>query len=488
MCGIIGIISQKPVADQLYDGLITMQHRGQDSAGIVTCDDYQLYRNQGQGLVRDVFSQDIIEGLLGHMGIGHVRYPTSGEYQPNEVQPFCIRTPLKIAIAHNGNIINYQTVKAQLEANGACFNTYSDTEVVLQFISQAIDSTYNALDTAQFFDRFCEVFTQLMHTIKGAYSLVISVAGFGTFALRDPHGIRPLVMGVRSSGEHKSYMFASENTPFYSLGFECEDDVKAGEVVFASCDGQLMRRQLVEDTFRPCMFEYVYFARPDAMLDDISVYRARLRLGQNLAKRWVEAHPDLVPDVVIPVPSSSNTAGLAFAHELGVRYTEGLYKNPFVGRTFIMPTGEKRRKSVSRKLSPQATEIEGKRVLLLDDSIVRGTTSKTIVKMVRDYGAKEVYFVSTCPPVKHPCYYGIDIPTEEELVANAKQTVDEIKTYLDVDALLYQTIEDMEEALTRRGSHQVSSLCKACLDGDYFCGISDHAKLRSSDKVELKRT
>ena len=305
---------------------------------------------------------------------------------------------------------------------------------------------------------------------RGAYSIVSLILGKGLVAFRDSHGIRPLAMGRRgNSNGPDDIIFASETTPFFSMGFEEMDDVLPGEIVFVTEQGQVFRRVLQQKAFTPCVFEYVYFARPDAHLDDVSVYRARLRMGQNLAKRWLVEQTDNIPDIVIPVPFSSNTAALAFANELGVRYSEGLYKNPFIGRTFIMPETSLRKRSVRYKLSPQRTEIEGKNVLLLDDSIVRGTTSKEIVKMVRDCGAKSVSFISACPPVKNPCYYGIDIPTPEELIANEK-SIAEIQQYMDVDALMYQNEVDLVEAVSRKGKHHIDNPCMACLNGHYVCG------------------
>ncbi len=321
---------------------------------------------------------------------------------------------------------------------------------------------------------------------SGSYSVVSTIIGKGLVAFRDPHGIRPLVAGERTNADgKKDYIFASETTMFYALGFEPIGDIQAGEVAYVNRAGKLFRRVLTKEAFTPCIFEYVYFARPDSKLNEVSVYRSRLRMGQNLARRWQEKFPDVLPDVVIPVPFTSNTAALSFAHELGVRYSEGLYKNPFIGRTFIMPDGLQRSRSVRYKLTPQQTEIKDKKVLILDDSIVRGTTSREIVKMVREFKAKEIYFVSACPPIKNPCFYGIDIPTRSELIA-ANDTLDEIRDYLGVDKLLYQELEDLVEAVTRKGDHHIEKPCMACMDGCYITGDIDEEKIQALEKARCR--
>jgi amidophosphoribosyltransferase len=310
------------------------------------------------------------------------------------------------------------------------------------------------------------------------------VIGKGLVAFRDPHGIRPLVWGERKREDGSSdYIFASENTAFYALGFEPKGDLQPGEVAYVNQSGKLFKRVVEAREFRPCVFEYVYFSRPDSTLDGVSVYRSRLRMGQNLAKRWKEMYPDVIPDIVIPAPFTANTAALSFAHELGVRYSEGLYKNPFIGRTFIMPNQKARTRSVRYKLTPQRTEIKDKKVLIVDDSIVRGTTSREIVKMVREVGAKEIYFVSSCPPIKNPCFYGIDMPSPSELIA-ATHSLESVRAYLGVDHLLYQTQDDLVEAVTRRGEHHIETPCMACMDGKYICGNITTEKIKA---LELQR-
>jgi amidophosphoribosyltransferase len=305
-----------------------------------------------------------------------------------------------------------------------------------------------------------------MSRARGSFSVVSQLIGKGLLVFRDPHGIRPLVSGQRQTVNGTDYIFASEDTMFAALGFEDMGDVAPGEVVFINRSGQLFRRTLSQQSFSPCIFEHVYFARPDATLNGVSVYAARLRMGEKLAQQWQHVFPDLLPDVIVPAPFTSNTAALAFAQQLGVRYAEGLYKNPFIGRTFIMPDGAERRRNVRYKLTPQKAELVGKRVLILDDSIVRGTTSREIVRLVREAGASEVYFVSACPPVKHPCFYGVDMPSHAELIA-ANKTVEEIKQFLGVDQVLYQTIEDLVTSVQDSAAHP----CMACLNGDYIVGV-----------------
>lgn len=469
MCGIVGIASNQAVWSELLDSLIQLQHRGQDAAGIVTCDT-RFHTHRGKGLVREVFSQHEMDKLKGNTGIGHVRYPTHGTKNANEVQPFWTSSAFGISLAHNGNLTNYQAMTSLLNKDfNYHLNTQSDSELLLYLFASRLAENHRNKKTT-FFNALSETILFLLQHLKGAYSVVSNIIGKGLCAFRDPHGIRPLVIGVRENDEGtKDYIFASETNMFYQLGYSVLGDVAPGELVFVDIKGTLHRRTLLKKEFKPCIFEYVYFARPDALLNDVSVYRSRLRMGQNLAKAWKKRYPTCVPDVVIPVPFSSNTAALAFASQLGVRYTEGLYKNPFIGRTFIMGSTKKRKASVRHKLSPQETEIRDKNVLLLDDSIVRGTTSKEIVSMVKDHGAKQVYFASACPMVKHPCYYGIDMPTQEELMAFNK-TEKEIGEYLKVDKIIYQTIPDLQEAVMRKGEHHIDSPCMACLNGDYVCG------------------
>lgn len=485
MCGIVGIFSHTPVSAELYDSLIHLQHRGQDAAGILTCSE-RFYLKSGLGYVREIFSPNDIAQLKGNIGIGHTRYPTAGGNNLIDVQPLWIGSPRGIALAHNGNLVNYQELAEEIiQQKHRHLNSSIDSEVLLHLLADGLDEKTNTEDEKFFFDKLCGSIKNIFTHVSGSYSVVSVIIGKGLAAFRDPHGIRPLVYGERINDDGtKDYIFASETTMFYALGFEPKGDVQPGEVMFVDQAGKLQRKVIFAKEFTPCIFEYVYFARPDATINEVSVYRSRLRMGQNLAARWREKFPDTLPDVVIPAPFTSNTAALSFAHELGVRYSEGLYKNPFIGRTFIMPDGHQRSRSVRYKLTPQKTEIQHKKVLILDDSIVRGTTSREIVKMVREFGALEIYFVSACPPIKHPCFYGVDIPSRSELIA-AHDTMDEIQEFLGVDKLLYQELDDLVEAVTRKGDHHIEHPCMACMDGKYITGDIDEKVICAWEK---KRT
>lgn len=479
MCGIVGIASHERVASELYDSLIHLQHRGQDASGILTADQ-RFYVKHGMGLVREIFTPLDIERLSGNMGIAHTRYPTAGGYTESDIQPLWIGSPRGIALAHNGNLVNHRELGHDIQVNEhQHLNSSLDSEVLLHLLANQLAKTTFANDSYDFFQLFCAALKTVFQMITGSYSVVGLIIGKGLYAFRDPHGIRPLAVGVRTRADgKKDYIFASETTAFYALGFEHQGDLQPGELAFVDQAGELFRKQIFAKEFRPCVFEYVYFARPDATLDGVSVYRSRLRMGQNLARKWKALYPDITPDIVIPTPFTANTAALSFAHELGVRYSEGLYKNPFIGRTFIMPNQTMRSRSVRYKLTPQPTEIKNKTVLIVDDSIVRGTTSREIVKMVREVGAKAIYFVSSCPPIKFPCFYGIDMPSQQELIA-AKCTEQEITAYLGVDILLYQAQEDLVEAITRRGDHHIETPCMACLDGRYICGDITPEKMQA---------
>lgn len=465
MCGILGIFSHKPVAAELYDGMIHLQHRGTDAAGILTYNQ-RFHIKKGGGYVRDIFDEKNMLRLEGNMGIAHNRYSTIGDaHSVENAQPMYNNIPFGIGMCHNGNLINYQELKEELkEKDNVNCNSDSDLEVIMGIFALNMQKYTN---TNNFFEAICKSVEAVFNKAKGGYSVLGVIAGKGMIAFRDPHGIRPFVCGMRinEDGKH-DYIFSSENTMFYPLGFRFMGNVQPGEVVYINEHGEMQSRVLRKEIFTPCAFEYVYLARPDSYINNISVYRARLRMGENLAKKWQKTYPEIKPDVVIPIPFSSNTAALSMAHQLGVRYSEGIYKNQFVGRTFIMPGQEKRRRSVLQKLSPQEIEIRGKDVMLLDDSIVRGTTSMEVVKLVKNAGAKKVYFVSACPPVKYPDFYGIDIPTHSELIAHNK-TVEEIREYMGADILLYQDIEDLVEAITRRGEHNIDRLSMPCLDSWY---------------------
>ena len=484
MCGIAGIYSHKSVAAELYDCIIHLQHRGQDAAGIMTYDD-RMHKEKGMGLAKEIFNEENMNLLTGNIGISHNRYPTHGGFSHGEVQPFWTSVPYGIALAHNGNLTNYQELAEEITKQDSRYlNTNSDTEVLLHLFADQLHKDKPPESSEEFFKLLCGAVSTIFNKVKGAYSVTAMIIGKGLVVFRDPNGIRPLVKGERSNGNGgKDFIFASENSMFYSLGYEPKGTVLPGELIYVNNEGQVFNRRLVQKEFNPCIFEYVYFARPDATLNDVSVYRARLRMGQNLAQAWKEKHPEKNPDIVIPAPSTANTAALSFAHELGVRYSEGLYKNTFIGRTFIMPGQVERKKSVKYKLVPQELEIRDKKVLIMDDSIVRGNTSREIVRMLRDFGAREVYFAVACPPVKSPCFYGVDMPTRDELIAGNKSEK-EIEKYLEVDTLLYQEIDSLVEAVTRKGDHHIDRPCMACLDGQYVGNDVDDAKM---DEMETMR-
>ncbi|MDE2079282.1 MAG: amidophosphoribosyltransferase [Patescibacteria group bacterium] len=483
MCGIIGIASDGPVAPELYESLVNLQHRGSDSTGMVTFNGkFSVVR--GVGYVREAYTEESLKALKGNFGIAHTRYTTTGSaWDVENTQPFLTNSPYGIALVHNGNLTNYQELKNQLQDDDHFHcNSDSDSEALLGVFASELRAAGDADD---FFDTLSTAVARVYERARGGYAVAGLIADRGVFAFRDPHGIRPLVVGKRARKNGGfDYAFASENTPFAVLGFELVDDVAPGELAFVDKNGELRRKKLVHDTFAPDVFEYIYFARPDAVLNKISVYRARLRMGQNLAARWKKLHPDIIPDLVVPVPFTSNPFALSFAHEIGVRYSEALYRNVFVGRTFLMPGMEMRAKSVNRKLTPLGLELEGKDILIVDDSIVRGVTSREVVQMVRKAGARKVYFVSACPPIKYPDFYGIDIPTTEELIAS-HMNEEEIRKFLGVDILVYQTIEDLTEAILRRGEHGIDRLSMPYLDGWYVTGDVD---AKTMDAVSKART
>jgi len=481
MCGVIGIFSHKSVVADVHDGLIHLQHRGQDGAGICTYSN-RFNMKKGPGFIRDVFHQGNLQNLEGNWGIGHTRYSTVGgaRYSHEDAQPFTLHSPYGLAMVHNGDLTNYNSLKQELaEKDKRHCNSSSDLELILATFASKMQEVNGDSDI---FEQICQAVKSVFDRCIGGYTVVGMLAGKGMFAFRDPHGIRPGVWGTRkNSNGTTDYIFSSENTMYYPLGFELQGDIKPGEVIFINHKEEIKRRLIQAKMFTPCIFEYVYFARPDSLMNNISVYRARLRMGQNLARRWKEKYPFVQPDIVVPVPFTSNTSALSMAHEIGVRYSEGLYKNAFVGRTFIMQGQENRKKSILQKLSPQEIELKGKKVLLVDDSIVRGNTSKKVVDLVRTAGAKEVYFASACPPVKYPDFYGIDIPTRAELIG-ANMIEEEIREYIGADILLYQTIEDLVEAVTRHGAKKIDYPSMPCLDGWYVTEDIDEKRIRALEK------
>ncbi|MBI4127387.1 amidophosphoribosyltransferase [Candidatus Peregrinibacteria bacterium] len=461
MCGIIGIHSNDPVVYQLYDGLMMLQHRGQDAAGMVTYDG-QVHLHKGDGLVADVFKQKEIDRLRGNIGMGHVRYPTAGTYDSAEAQPFYVNAPFGIALVHNGNLTNTAELRKIVESNDMRnLNTHSDSEVLLNILAYEIGKVCSAeLKPEELFMAMEKVFER----VRGGYAVIAVIAGHGLMAFRDPHGIRPLIMGKRDTDLMTETIFASESVALDVLGYKVDRDLMPGEVVFVDMRGTVHTKICSKKkTFTPCIFEYVYFARPDSMLDKISVYKSRLRMGERLAKKVKKAKLDI--DVVIPVPTTSTHSAVTVAYELGVKYREGLIKNRYVGRTFIMPGQTNRQKSIRRKLNPIQLEMKGKNVLLVDDSIVRGNTSRKIVEMVREMGAKKVYFGVCSPPLHHPCVYGIDMPSRKEFVAN-ELTIEETAKAIGADALFYLDIEDLVGAVNE-GNPEVEKFCMACFDGKY---------------------
>lgn len=464
MCGFIGIWRPSgSVFADIFDGLVAIQHRGQDSAGMVTYGQgFHVVR--GAGLVREIFSLPTAELLRGSVGVGHVRYPTTGGGGIENAQPFVLSHPFGLALAHNGNLTNYFELRERLEREGRrVISSTCDAEIILNVLAEEM---IRRIPGEFDLDGFFEAVQATMSRLKGAYSVVGVVAGHGMFLFRDPFGIKPIMMGERVDSDGTAYCAASESVVLDMLDFHKTSNVAAGEAIFVDQSGTVTRRQLADKPHRPCIFEYVYFARPDSFLDRISVHKTRMRSGQKLAEAWKKT--GLVADVVIPIPESATTAAMAMARELGIKYREGFVKNRYIGRTFIMPNDRMRRSSIRAKLNPIQLEFEGKDVLLVDDSIVRGNTSKQIVSLARASGAKKVYFASYSPPLRHPCVYGIDMSTRLEFVAK-NRTTEEVAEIIGADFVLYQTLEDLEEA-TREGNVDVKSFCNACFSGNYPTG------------------
>lgn len=480
MCGIIGKIGQSEAIAELYDGLIALQHRGQDAAGFVTLAEDKFYLKKGLGLVREVFLPKDLAAFQGRSGLGHVRYPTAGaRVGEEEAQPFVLNTPFGIALAHNGNLTNAEDLSAKLLKNGYYLTSKSDSEVLLVLFADLL-KRHNKKELTT--EGILTALSELMQQAEGAYSVVTLLRGFGLVAFRDPAGFRPLIIAERAEGFAKEYLIASEPSSAAVLDYKLIDDVAAGEAVLIDFQGKLERRRLVKSEHKPCIFEYVYLARPDSVLDKLSVYKARLRMGERLARQILQSELEI--DVVVPVPDSSTTAAITLAYNLGVKYREGLVKNRYIGRTFIMPGQAIRQKSVRYKLTPVDLELKGKKVLLVDDSIVRGTTSARIVEMVRQAGAEKVYFASAAPPLRWPCVYGVDFPTRAELVASNRD-LNEIKQLLGVDALFYQTIEDLRAACGDGRTDlnpDLKGFCAACMDGHYPVGKIDEAYLKGLEK------
>jgi amidophosphoribosyltransferase len=469
MCGIVGVMGRAPVNQVLYDALQLLQHRGQDAAGIVTADGNTFHMHKGLGLVRDVFRTRDMRSLTGNSGIGHCRYPTAGSAKsPAEAQPFYVNSPFGIVLGHNGNLTNSRQLRKELFVEDLRHvNTNSDSEVLLNVLAHELqaEAAGHRLDAEAIFRAVAGVHRRC----KGAYAVVAMIAGYGMVAFRDPFGIRPLVVGTADTPNGKECMVASESVALDAVGFQFLRDVAPGEAIFCDYDGNFLSRQCaLRPSLNPCIFEYVYLARPDSVLDGVSVYETRLRMGESLANRIMETFPDLELDVVIPIPDTSRPSAMQLALKLGKPYREGFIKNRYIGRTFIMPGQAERKKSVRQKLNAIAMEFRGKNVLLVDDSIVRGTTSREIVQMARDCGALKVYFASAAPPVRFPNVYGIDMPTRRELLAT-NRTDEEIAIEIGADAVFYQELGALERAI-QCDNPNIERFDASCFDGIYITG------------------
>jgi amidophosphoribosyltransferase len=489
MCGIVGIVGHSPVNQQIYDALTVLQHRGQDAAGIMTAHEGELFLRKQNGLVRDVFQHRHMLALKGNIGIGHVRYPTAGCDSSSEAQPFFVNSPYGICLGHNGNLTNAsELAEVLVREDRRHLNTSSDSEVLLNVLASELSNA--GAPRASAADIFAAL-TAVYRRCRGGFAVVAMIVGHGLVGFRDPHGIRPLVLGKRESAQGPEYMLASESVALDMLGFARVRDIAPGEAVFIDEQGRFYSQQCVQaGTSTPCIFEYVYFARPDSIIDNISVHKARLRMGDLLAEKIRRVWADHDIEVVIPIPDTSRTAAVQVAQLLGVKYREGFVKNRYIGRTFIMPGQEQRAKSVRSKLNVIDLEFRGKNVLLIDDSIVRGTTSAQIIDLAREAGARRVYFASAAPPVRYPNVYGIDMPAASELVA-AGRTEDEVARIIGADKLIYQDIEDLVRACQHHDS-QVHAFDTSCFSGEYVTGDITQAYLarlqqERSDQAKEKR-
>ncbi|MCS5549694.1 MAG: amidophosphoribosyltransferase [SAR86 cluster bacterium] len=490
MCGVVGVVSKSEVSPMIYDALTVLQHRGQDAAGIATCHQDKFHLRKQLGLVRDVFRDTHMVGLRGSMGIGHLRYPTAGSQDRELAQPMYVNSPYGISISHNGNLTNKDEISQILtDENLRFLSTDSDSEVLLNVFAHELQKQGTSSPTQK------EIFKAVRAThkrIRGAYSVIFMINGVGIVGFRDPFGIRPLIFGSRENDLlGPDYMLASESTVLDTLGFNIISDVEPGEAVFVDKEGEMFREACIDNPIHtPCIFEYVYLARPDAVIDNISVHKSRMRMGEALAEKINKLKPDHDIDVVIPIPESSTTSALQLANTLGIKYTEGFVKNRYIGRTFIMPFQEKREKSVRQKLNPIEFEFKNKVVLLVDDSIVRGTTSRQIIEMARTAGAKKVYFASASPPIRYQNVYGIDMAATTELIAH-NRTEDEISELIGADWLIYQDLEDLIES-AKYGNPSIQQFECSVFDGKYITADIDKSYLqkleetRSDDKKSRK--
>ena len=480
MCGILGVVATTPVNQLLYDGLQVLQHRGQDAAGVATAEGGRFHMHKGSGLVRDVFRTRNMRGLVGQWGIGHCRYPTAGSaYNPAEAQPFYVNSPFGLMLAHNGNLTNSEQLKQDMFLQDLRhMNTNSDSEILLNVLAHELQaaSTQYQVDAETIFKAVAGVYRR----VRGAYAVVVMIAGYGLLAFRDPYGIRPLVIGRNETPDGTEYLVASESVAIDTLGFKMLRDVAPGEAVLIDLRGNFLSRQCAEHTVHaPCMFEFVYLARPDSLMDGISVYETRAKMGEFLADKIRLTLPHLEIDAVMPIPDSSRPSAMELARRLDLPYREGFVKNRYIGRTFIMPGHATRRKSVRQKLNAIAQEFRGKKVLLVDDSIVRGTTSREIINMARDAGATKVYFASASPPVRFANVYGIDMPSRSELIA-AFRDDEEICREIGADALIYQDLESLRAAV-RAVNPAITQFETSCFDGHYVTGDISIAYLKSME-------
>ncbi|CAC9458551.1 amidophosphoribosyltransferase [bacterium endosymbiont of Bathymodiolus sp. 5 South] len=493
MCGIVGILSttKKDTAIYIYDALTILQHRGQDAAGIVTSHKGRFYMRKSNGLVRNAFRSKHMAGLLGDMGIGHVRYPTAGSSSGAEAQPFYVNSPYGIAFAHNGNLTNTKKLEQELfEQDLRHINTNSDSEILLNVFAGELGKLEKQRINEK--DIFTSI-TQVHKRVRGAYAAVGMIPGYGIFGFRDPNGIRPLILGKRTTNGGTKYMLASESVALTALGYEITRDITPGEAIVIDRQGNIFTQQCASASkYSPCIFEFVYFARPDSVIDNISVYKSRLRMGEKLAAKIQQEWSNEKIDVVIPIPDTSRVSALQLAQKLKVKYSEGLIKNRYIARTFIMPGQKQRKKSVRQKLSTIELEFKGKNVLLVDDSIVRGTTSQQIVQMARDAGAKKVFFASAAPAVRYPNVYGIDMASNKEFIAHNKNT-DEVCQAIGADKLIYQNLDDLLWCV-QQGNANITEFDCSCFNGKYVTGdidknyLQDIEDLRSDDAKQQNDT
>lgn len=468
MCGIVGIVAKTHVNQAIYDALTVLQHRGQDAAGIVTSDQNKLYLRKDNGLVSDVFRTRHMQRLIGNMGIGHVRYPTAGSSSSAEAQPFYVNSPYGITLAHNGNLTNTEQLADDIYREDLRhINTTSDSEVLLNVFAHELQEQKQLQPTPEVIFKAVE---RVHKRVRGGYAVVALISGYGIVAFRDPNGIRPAIFGRRDTEQGPEYMVASESVALDALGFKLERDIAPGEAIVITEQGELFTRQCAENTrLAPCIFEHVYFARADSIIDGIAVYKARLRMGEKLAEKIMRERPDHDIDVVIPIPDTSRSSALELANRLGVKYREGFMKNRYIGRTFIMPGQQQRKKSVKQKLNALDLEFRGKNVLLVDDSIVRGTTCEQIIEMAREAGAKKVYFASAAPAVRYPNVYGIDMPAKEEFIAHGRST-EEIAAQIGADWLVYQDLNDLVQACLEGSKTEAREFDCSVFTGEYVTG------------------